>query len=378
MMLAPSRLCSQCGWRFFDVPEYIACPRCGTVDGNAADAERRATVSSHWLPLHRYAVENAQCWVPAQAAKDYAEWCQGIPRFDCSCQANWAAYTEQVPPVFASAREFFDWSVVAHNYVSTHHAKRPTVSLLEATGLYQAPWIIRRPRAIVTLALYDHAQVLELTLPMMQDYALRVGAELHVIDTDLRPNYKLANKWRLASFSRSYDQTLYVDSDVLIMPQAPDIFASVPSGFAVRDEKPDYAYRPNWYEHETLDLYQSQGVVHELSRCANAGVMLMTPETAELYEEPPQRPYSQLWCTDQHWLSYRLETTDKQVTWLDDRWNWGFIRADWWSGLQYAWFVHLNGSRPLSYRIELAARIRAGNFDRFAPPREADWVPKHD
>jgi len=377
MILAPSRLCSQCDWRFFNVPEYIACPRCCTVDGNAADAERRATVSSHWLPLHRYAVKNAECWDPVAAAKDYDEWCVGIPRYNCSCQANWDAYTDQVPPVFASAREFFEWGVVAHNYVSTHHAKRPTMSLLEATGLYQAPWIVRRPRGIVTLALDDHSQVLEITLPMMQAYARRVGAELFVIESNMRPEYPMANKWRVANYARNFEQTLYVDSDVLIMPGAPDIFAAVPQGFAARDERPDYVARPDWYIGEMSDLFKSQSVSHELVRCANGGVLLMSEDTCSIYEEPPSKPYPQLWCTDQYWLSYRLETTDKPVTWLDDRWNWGFIRHDWWGRLSEAWFVHLNGSRPLDYRVELARRIAAGNFAKFLPPANAGWRPDH-
>jgi hypothetical protein len=212
----------------------------------------------------------------------------------------------------------------------------------------------------------------------MRAYADRVGADLHIIDSDFRPDYPMANKWRIANFARNYDQTLYVDSDVLITPGSPDIFSAVPEGFAARDERPDYHYRPNWYSHEVLDLYQSQGVSHEPQHCPNGGVLLMTPGTCELYEEPPHKPYSQLWCTDQHWLSYRLETTDRQVTWLDDRWNWGFIRNDWWAGLAGAWFIHLNGSRPLSYRLELAERIKAGNYTKFLPPKEADWVPKHD
>jgi hypothetical protein len=302
----------------------------------------------------------------------------GIPVYGCSCAANWKAYTATNPPDFYSPQAFFEWSVESHNYVSKNHASRPQISLLEATGLYAAPWIARKPRAIVTLALGEHKQVLDLSLPMMQNYANRVGAELHVIDSDLRPEYKMANKWRLSSFARNYDQTLYLDSDVLIMPNAPDIFSAVPNGFAARDEGPDYQYRPNWYLNEALDLFNSQGVTHELAHCANGGVMLMTPETAELYEEPPHKPYSQLWCTDQHWLSYRLETTDKPVTWLDDRWNWGFIRRDWWMGLTDAWFVHLNGSRPLSYRLELAERIKAGRFEKFLPPNTADWKPEHD
>lgn len=361
-----------CGTQWLDRQNVAPCksPRPMRLPGDPLPRRH-----SHWPELHLYPANHTRGWRPAAAKTFYDNWCTGIPSYNCSCAANWKSYTATNLPDFSSAKAFFEWSVTSHNYVSQHHANKPTISTIEAAGLYLAPWITRRPRAIVTLALGEHQRVLDITLPLMLEYADRVGAELHVIDSNLRPEYPMANKWRVANYAANYDQTLYLDSDVLISPNAPDIFAAVPKGFAVRDERPDYHH--DWYSQETSDLYASQGVSHTLQHCANGGVMLMTPETLDLYWEP-SGTYPQLWCTDQHWLSYRIETSGHEVTWLDDRWNWGFIRIDWWRGLADAWFVHLNGSRPLSYRLELAERIKAQNYEKFLPPQNAGWAPKHD
>jgi hypothetical protein len=50
------------------------------------------------------------------------------------------------------------------------------------------------------------------------------------------------------------------------------------------------------------------------------------------------------WCVDQFVLATQLPPN--QTTWLDDRYNWGWIRKDWQEGLDDAFAIHLNGAVP--------------------------------
>ncbi len=51
----------------------------------------------------------------------------------------------------------------------------------------------------------------------------------------------MANKYRMASYAWHYRQTLIIDSDVIVSPDAGDIFAAAgDSVLAGRDEIPDF------------------------------------------------------------------------------------------------------------------------------------------
>jgi len=61
---------------------------------------------------------------------------------------------------------------------------------------------------------------------------------------------------------------------------------------------------------------------------------------------------------------------------LDWRYNLEFIDYDFWSKIEDAYFIHLNGSKPLEYRLELLHRIINKNYT-FLPqpePKEGDTV----
>lgn len=134
-MLSPTRLCSKCQWRFYDIPAHIPCPQCGTVDGVPP-----AQPPSHWLALHQYPIDHADDWRDPLARAWFATWELTIPSYNCACQANWQIYKADHPAQFVSAREFFEWSVLSHNYVSQHHAGKPTMTLAEAEEKFSAPW----------------------------------------------------------------------------------------------------------------------------------------------------------------------------------------------------------------------------------------------
>ena len=127
--------CEKCGWKLYS-DRNIDCPKCSP----RIKKERQ----SHWLSLHAYPVDNFATWSKQEAGKWYKSWCRGIPRYSCSCQGNWMAYTsiQGNEPNFNSPKGFFDWSVRAHNFVSENHAnpRKPPMELAKAEILYSVPW----------------------------------------------------------------------------------------------------------------------------------------------------------------------------------------------------------------------------------------------
>ena len=84
----------------------------------------------------------------------------------------------------------------------------------------------------------------QITRPLMEAYAAKVGADLHVVDS-LEHVALREHKARLTAaplmlrflklplldhFLGRYWQVLYLDDDTLVGPRTPDLFAAVPCG----------------------------------------------------------------------------------------------------------------------------------------------------
>ncbi len=242
-----------------------------------------------WHVIHEYLAERwrSGLWDPVEFANWHREtWVPQIPT-GCGCAEHWAKITEEFRIDGSSAESAFESLWRLHNLVSERHSKKPTISLAEAQGLFRCP-VPRRPRAVITCAIGDHyLAVLELTRPRLRAYAQRCGAEYLEITDDLRPDWPMANKYRMAHLAWHYEQSLLIDCDVIVRPHAPDIFdAAGDAPIAGRDERPDY--RDDWYINEASEFYDSQDVQFQIDRCMNAGVMVFRPDALERYSEPPK------------------------------------------------------------------------------------------
>lgn len=81
-------------------------------------AELLAKYHDCWDRLHRYAIDFDGEWSAEAATKWLAEWEKTIPRAGCQCQSHWQGVKKRVPPAFATAKEFWQWTVDAHNEVN--------------------------------------------------------------------------------------------------------------------------------------------------------------------------------------------------------------------------------------------------------------------
>lgn len=102
----------------------------------------RAKIAAHleasrqcWLVLHSYPIEHWGDWNEQKAKAWLAEWEGTIPRYGCACRKHWRGIKRDLPPMFGSAKCFFQWSVAAHNAVNAEIGK-PTVSQEEAISIY--------------------------------------------------------------------------------------------------------------------------------------------------------------------------------------------------------------------------------------------------
>ena len=158
----------------------------------------------------------------------------------------------------------------------------------------------------------------------------------------------MANKFRLTTFARHYEQTLYLDCDVVIRPNAPDIFERVPVGkWGLVDEK-RLIGESNY--HRDVETIAKRFGYDLPDWCPNGGVMIV-PQNCDEYL-PPETPFPVQWCFDQSWLACRL----KNWVAIDDRFNWMHIRKDYQAGLDDAWFVHLNGTSKTE-RLEMLQKL---------------------
>lgn len=222
----------------------------------------------------------------------------------------------------------------------------------------------------------DYKKEAQITVPLMKDYANRVDAELIVLDGNDYPEYPMLNKWRIHPYIKRWKRTLYLDLDVIISPNAPNIFDSPASQVALYDEYDDVLHNElNWIDRLSREISTIQGYPRkDRTWMANGGVLLFPQWAADMYSLPRRKQH--LWCLDQILLTIRLDHFGITPHFLDPRWNWGYTRADFWDGLEKAHFIHLNGCRPNEYRLRLLERCANRNFDPIPPQPGNHWRPK--
>lgn len=117
-------------------------------------------------------------------------------------------------------------------------------------------------RAVITMSIGARPFV-QITRPLMEAYAAKVGADLHVVDS-LEHVALREHKARLTAaplmlrflklplldhFLGRYWQVLYLDDDTLVGPRTPDLFAAVPCGelgAVVERHKPQTWHAMHW------------------------------------------------------------------------------------------------------------------------------------
>lgn len=145
-------------------------------------------------------------------------------------------------------------------------------------------------RAVVTLAIGPEFVAFgKRTHPFMKRYAQRFGAEFVVIDTPRLSNARGSISWlgwekyQLADLLEHYEHILYVDTDVFIRPDCPDLFEfcgdrwgafnEVPHNAQVIPRLEEFCKMAGLPLKRTRDAYYNGGVVV----CRSAHRAVFTP-----------------------------------------------------------------------------------------------------
>ncbi|PNU19973.1 hypothetical protein C2E25_09890 [Geothermobacter hydrogeniphilus] len=186
-------------------------------------------------------------------------------------------------------------------------------------------------RAIVTIAIGTKFQKLaSYTHPFLRSYADKCGAEFIVIDSP-----RLSDRLGLATYERfqlhdlleDYDRIIYIDSDILVSPDSPDLFELVPAGVmgVSSEEKYSMSGRDKRLTMEIL------GEVAWKNPYFNAGMMVVGREHRELFDV--NNPDLFLWATgefrkkhvnllnDQPFINHRVNKLGYDVVDLGFRYN---------------------------------------------------------
>jgi hypothetical protein len=224
---------------------------------------------------------------------------------------------------------------------------------------------------------------LAITRPLIQAYADRCGADYCEFTEPMGLNHACANKYVATQVARYYDQTMLIDTDIVPMPDAPDMFAAVPIGkWGLVDDLPriHQCGATEWMDGEWRALCRSIGdSTAELRHAWNSGLMIM-PNDADALYHPPIVPVPNTWCVEQHYHTYMLLQRLEQVVDLPLVWQAGFPWVDFPKVIESSYFVHINGIRgPHAVRLEFLRHFATGA--RTLPDRlvklvqNQEWTP---
>lgn len=240
--------------------------------------------------------------------------------------------------------------------------------------------------AVVTVPANDQAsRLLHWSGDSIRAYAEKCGADYIELEGDQHPNWPMANKYRIYKVTSTYKKTLYVDCDVVIKEDAPNIFEATP------DDKIsltcDFELFQGWGDTDWITREQ-EVIVHKMldanhpnmkngsfdaRKMYNGGVMVIPQALADYYQQPDQE-YPRQWCFDQHWLS--LITPADKIN--DLSWHWNnrtvssasrqeyCVSSEFWERLDECYFIHVNGLSADRYmeklREDMVERFSRGDF----------------
>ncbi len=260
------------------------------------------------------------------------------------------------------------------------HRGKSLVRLVSPTILCRLP----KPRsckAVVTIAPDKPTQLeLAITGPLMKRYANRIGADFIVIDKLTDQPHKCGNKYAYAEIASRYDQTLWLDSDVVVMDDSPSIFELVRPGqwggvddlCGIWDRAPYFTwFMDQWKKlHESLEL-----PLIEARQTWNAGIIVAPNNAEEIYHPPSGFVPADMWCAEQHYLTRRLIEAKADVVSLGREWNAGYWLTDFPEHLPSAHFIHIGGCKPHALRLEYLKHFASGSRDLPSAATVPQWKP---
>ena len=144
-------------------------------------------------------------------------------------------------------------------------------------------------KAVVTLAMgVEYNAIAQLTHPSIKDYAKKIGADFHVItERAYRQNVSVGyEKLQLREMLNDYHRILFIDTDIIVRPDTPDLFTFVPEGwFGAFNEGEWMPERIKSLDMTCKELGLS--APHFKNQYYNTGVMVFEQRHQDVFQDPP-------------------------------------------------------------------------------------------
>jgi hypothetical protein len=184
--------------------------------------------------------------------------------------------------------------------------------------------------AVITAAITDAGREMhQVSGPNQKRYADRIGAQYVVIDNDnISPSYPLAAKFQVHKIQPYFDRIVFLDVDLLVKTDCPNIFDEVPVGTVGMHDDFWHQRLWEWMYKEFRELYDSQGWTEPIPtklQCLNTGVVVCDKEHGDVWK-PPTKPYPVTHCSEQNFVNLNVHRAGYEVHLLPTEFNF-----QWWS-----------------------------------------------
>jgi len=191
----------------------------------------------------------------------------------------------------------------------------------------------------------------------MEAYAVRCNADFIAL-TNTQHDCWHGDKFRVNDFASQYEQTLFLDADLVVKESCPDLFELYPDCVAMHDDLSENkrCTRTDWASIELANVLASQSVNdYPQTRLLNSGVVLCTREKNPW--TPPTKPLPESHCGEQFWVDHQAGPDCKI---LPLEFNLQFWMKDFWARIPQAHIIHL--SNCTDDRPRAAQRIIEGVY----------------
>lgn len=174
---------------------------------------------------------------------------------------------------------------------------------------------------VLTISIGEfHNEVAKWTLPSIKKYAKKIGADFVNI-TENHPEFitQKWNKFYIHELLNKYKRILYLDVDIIVREDCPDLFELVPEDklgmFNEGRFAPRFEFLQQASEYYGEPLKKWNGAFY------NSGVMVISRRHKQIFKLPKGFDYVE---TDQPWINLRINNDKVQMHELD----WKFNRMD--------------------------------------------------
>ena len=168
--------------------------------------------------------------------------------------------------------------------------------------------------AIFTITTGEGFQkIAQYTHPIMRGYANRIDAEVYVV-SKARYNHCHFDKFRIYELLDRFDRILYMDSDILIHPDCPNLFEMVPPDkFGIFDEGAPSTEEERKTQQAAIEKASQEYEIPlpERRDFYNAGLMVVSQCHKELFKAPEKIVFMEY--GDQPLLNLRLLHSEHEV-----------------------------------------------------------------